>query len=332
MARYGDLDEHGLTVQQRIAVKELLQGKTYRETAALLQVNERTLWRWRKMPGFQKAFKQGLSENFDRPGAQGVSLLPDVIKTLKEIVQNPLSSDSDKISASRVLITSAHEYQIRKNLEHQIFELEQRLIKLANFQLGQRQPNPDNIAMAQELFDNDNAAGAPQLPAAAQQQPPEDNYDAVEVSDEDAIEEALHVLDELGDIPAGQEELPDPRTMPRMPRTIAEAAAPPPPPAPKPRGNAVPGSYGHHPAAARRDNGTARKPPEIVTVAPAPQRAHFTERDVVNGIPRKVAAAAAVAPALAASLPAPQQPPAAAARPPESGNPVGDFLDGLREA
>lgn len=125
--------ETGLTIQQTQAVKILLEGCSFRQCCERLGIAERTLWRWRKQAAFQRALHTGMLEAFNSSGGQGLSLLPEIIDTLKAIMRNSGASNSDRIAACKVLITSANEYQIRKQLESQVFELESRLMKLARF-------------------------------------------------------------------------------------------------------------------------------------------------------------------------------------------------------
>lgn len=142
----------GLNARQRLSIDCLVnRGMTIRRTADELNISENTIYRWRRNPLYLKAYQHAMASQFDNSGGHGVSLLPEVIQQLSTILRSSESSNSDKIQASKVLITSAHEYQIRKGLEAKISELERRLIKLAQLKFGGSNSKRE-IAAANEIF------------------------------------------------------------------------------------------------------------------------------------------------------------------------------------
>ena len=105
----------------------LAAGNTIRATAIKAGITEKTVWSYRQRKPVQDAIYARQAEMFDGTGGQGLSLLPEVVQTLREIVNDPEARSSDRIQASRALISSANEYQARRQLERQIRDLEARL-------------------------------------------------------------------------------------------------------------------------------------------------------------------------------------------------------------
>lgn len=127
MVRRLPIGPDGLTENERIVVEMLAAGNTIRATAIKAGLSERTIWVYRQKKHIQDAIYARQSEMFDGTGGQGLSMLPEVVETLRDIVNDPESRASDRIQASRVLISSANEYQARRQLERQIRDLETRL-------------------------------------------------------------------------------------------------------------------------------------------------------------------------------------------------------------
>lgn len=127
MVRAKSFWSDGLNEVERIVVEMLAAGNTMRATAIKAGIAEKTLYNYRQKKHIQDAIYARQSEMFDGTGGQGLSLLPEVVSTLRDIVNDPETRASDKIQASRVLISSANEYQQRRQLERQIRDLEQRL-------------------------------------------------------------------------------------------------------------------------------------------------------------------------------------------------------------
>lgn len=117
----------GLRERERIAVELLARGKTCREVARSLNISERTLYAWRKRPAVQRAVYGQQQDLIDAGGGQGITVVPMAVATLTEIMNNPEARASDRIAASRALISGAQAFQERKMLERTIADLEQQL-------------------------------------------------------------------------------------------------------------------------------------------------------------------------------------------------------------
>lgn len=116
-----------LSDRERLAVKLLARGKTTREVSIKLNVSERTVYTWRQRPAVQRAIYQTQQELIDAGQGQGIDVVPEAVQTLVAIMNDPEARASDRIAASRALISGAHAYQERKLLERTISDLETQL-------------------------------------------------------------------------------------------------------------------------------------------------------------------------------------------------------------
>lgn len=114
----------GLREQERLAADLLARGKTCREVARALGISEKTLYNWRKRPAVQRAIYNMQQELIESSESRHVALMPDAIKTLTDIMNDPAARASDRIAASRALLNGAAAYQERKLLERTVSDLE----------------------------------------------------------------------------------------------------------------------------------------------------------------------------------------------------------------
>ena len=120
-------DIDGLREIERLAVDLLARGQTCREIATKLNISERTLYAWRRKPAVQRAVYALQQELMDAGGGQGITVVPMAIETLTAIMNDPEARASDRIAASRTLISGAQAFQERKHLERTISDLEAQL-------------------------------------------------------------------------------------------------------------------------------------------------------------------------------------------------------------
>lgn len=117
----------GLRERERLAADLLARGKTCREVARALGIAEKTLYNWRKRPAVQRAIYNMQQELIDSNESRHVALMPEAIKTLTEIMNDPNARASDRIAASRALLSGAAAYQERKLLERTVSDLESQI-------------------------------------------------------------------------------------------------------------------------------------------------------------------------------------------------------------
>lgn len=140
----------GLHERQRLAVDLLARGKTCKEVARALNINERTLYSWRKKPAVQRAIYATQQELMDSGGGQGITVVPQAVATLTEIMNNPEARAADRIAASRALISGASAFQERKLLERTIADLESQIYGLTAIRRNP-EPDPETVDLDPEL-------------------------------------------------------------------------------------------------------------------------------------------------------------------------------------
>lgn len=113
--------------RERTAALLLAQGKTNRAVAQKLGVTEKTIWNYRQKAGVQKIIRDTQAEFADMSGSMAVTVVPEAICVLQEILNDPDSRASDRIQAARTLMSGSQAFQERKLLERQINDLEHQL-------------------------------------------------------------------------------------------------------------------------------------------------------------------------------------------------------------
>ena len=96
----------GLRENERMAAELLARGKSCREVSRALGISERALYNWRKKPVVQRAIYALQQELIDVSESKGLALMPDAIATLTEIMHDENARASDRIAASRALLTA----------------------------------------------------------------------------------------------------------------------------------------------------------------------------------------------------------------------------------
>ena len=119
----------GLNERQRIAANYLACGTTIRETARKIGVSEKSVYLWRQRVAVQQAIARIQQELLSETGGMNISTIPDAIKLLDSIINDPEARNTDRIAAARTLMSGAQAYQERKILERQINDLERQLLR-----------------------------------------------------------------------------------------------------------------------------------------------------------------------------------------------------------
>ena len=118
--------------RERTAALLLAQGKTNRAVAQKLGVTEKTIWNYRQKPAVQKIIRDTQEEFAELSGSMAVTVVPEAIAVLQEILNDPDSRAADRIQAARTLMSGSAAFQERKLLERQISDLEHQLTPLTN--------------------------------------------------------------------------------------------------------------------------------------------------------------------------------------------------------
>lgn len=123
---------HVLEERKRQCGVLLAQGKTVREVAKRLCVSEKTIWNYRQKPEVQRIIRETQTEFADMGGGLAMTIIPDAITVLQEILNDPETRATDRIAAARTLMAGSAAFQERKLLERQINDLENQLAPMTN--------------------------------------------------------------------------------------------------------------------------------------------------------------------------------------------------------
>jgi transposase-like protein len=142
----------GLNERQRIAANYLARGTTIRETARKIGVSEKSVYSWRQRPAVQQAIARIQQELLSETGGMNISTIPDAIKLLDSIINDPEARNTDRIAAARTLMSGAQAYQERKILERQINDLERQLLRFTATQDAATNATPIDPTEDDELL------------------------------------------------------------------------------------------------------------------------------------------------------------------------------------
>lgn len=142
----------GLNERQRIAANYLARGTTIRETARKIGVSEKSVYSWRQRPAVQQAIARIQQELLSETGGMNISTIPDAIKLLDSIINDPEARNTDRIAAARTLMSGAQAYQERKILERQINDLERQLLRFTATQEAATNATPIDPAEDDDLL------------------------------------------------------------------------------------------------------------------------------------------------------------------------------------
>jgi transposase-like protein len=142
----------GLNERQRIAANYLARGTTIRETARKIGVSEKSVYLWRQRTAVQQAIARIQQELLSETGGMNISTIPDAIKLLDSIINDPEARNTDRIAAARTLMSGAQAYQERKILERQINDLERQLLRFTATQNAATNATPIDPTEDDELL------------------------------------------------------------------------------------------------------------------------------------------------------------------------------------
>lgn len=160
----GVRDHENLTTRERIIVECLAKGLTVRKTAIEVGLSEKTIWLARQRQHVIDAIFRRQTELFETSGGHGLNLMPNAIKVLDRIVNDPEARDSDKIAAAKTLMHSSSAYSERLSVERQLRDLEERLYSTIREEVAD-EPAPIAILEDDSYLDDDLASADPSHPA-----------------------------------------------------------------------------------------------------------------------------------------------------------------------
>ena len=115
-----------LSAKQAKAVTALINGDKVAVAAKKAGVVERTVYDWLTQPEYKRAVNSGIAEIYESVIASAVRASTKGIEVLEEIVTDPDSSNRDRISAIKELLTTAERWQ-QKAIEQRISAIEEAL-------------------------------------------------------------------------------------------------------------------------------------------------------------------------------------------------------------
>lgn len=101
----------GLTIAQAMAIECLLEGKNYVEAAKVAGVARSTLCGWRRHNDvFQRELEARIAQRHDQLRSGVTWLVPDAVKALREVLQDPNTQATAKVGAARLVLEHAREH------------------------------------------------------------------------------------------------------------------------------------------------------------------------------------------------------------------------------
>jgi transposase-like protein len=98
-----------LSLDQQKAVVALLREPTVGKAAESVGVDESTLYRWMREPGFNKEFREARRDSFRHAIGLCNKYAPAAVQALMKILQDPGAAHSAKVSAASALLKFSRE-------------------------------------------------------------------------------------------------------------------------------------------------------------------------------------------------------------------------------
>jgi transposase-like protein len=98
-----------LSLDQQKAVVALLREPTVGKAAESVGVDESTLYRWMREPGFNKEFREARRDSFRHAIGLCNKYAPAAVQALMKILQDPAAAHSAKVSAASALLKFSRE-------------------------------------------------------------------------------------------------------------------------------------------------------------------------------------------------------------------------------
>jgi transposase-like protein len=119
-----DRNKVTLSSKKYKAVTLLVSGKSQRDTAKELGINEKTLYRWLEETDFYLALREKQERVIREAERLLGSAISTAVKKLVSIIEDPETSPSVQVSSCRILLDSALKYRQNLEIEDRISRLE----------------------------------------------------------------------------------------------------------------------------------------------------------------------------------------------------------------
>lgn len=117
---------------KELAIVALLTEPTIQQSAKKANVSEVTLWRWLQQPDFQTAYKQARREVVSQATAQLQQACTEAVTTLRDVMNNKLSTASARVSAARTVLETAQKSIELEDLVDRVESIERQLAEDTN--------------------------------------------------------------------------------------------------------------------------------------------------------------------------------------------------------
>ncbi len=98
-----------LTPQQERAIIALLNEQTIGRAAAVVEVSQRTLYRWLDKPAFSRAYRKARREAFGQAIALTQRYAPLAVNTLAQVMMDDHAPSSSKVAAATTILRFGRE-------------------------------------------------------------------------------------------------------------------------------------------------------------------------------------------------------------------------------
>ncbi len=101
--------QRALTPVQERAIIALLNEQTISRAAAVVEVGQRTLYRWLRKPEFSRAYRQARREAFGQAIALTQRYAPLAVNTLAQVMMDDSAPTSSKVAAATTILRFGRE-------------------------------------------------------------------------------------------------------------------------------------------------------------------------------------------------------------------------------
>jgi hypothetical protein len=116
-----------LSPRQRTALEAILAGRTCAAAASAAGVTERTLFAWRRQPGFVRALQEGQDDIFASSRGDLRATAGDAVKALREIINQESAPASARVRAALGTLEYLHRTVELEEMEARMLEIEDAL-------------------------------------------------------------------------------------------------------------------------------------------------------------------------------------------------------------
>ena len=119
--------DHGRNIQWDSAILALIQHSTHEKAAKAAGVNPATLYRWQKIPEFQKALQEARRQVFGQATGRLQLAASIAVDTLIAIMQDPKAGVGGRVQAAKCVLESSRQSLALEDLKIEVADLRRSL-------------------------------------------------------------------------------------------------------------------------------------------------------------------------------------------------------------